>query len=233
MVTVKRWSTSEEKEINLMRKPVSSLPKAVPESFLAPDVPLTKARQWYLYDHLRSFCMTEQKMDELSPLPTVSWPSSEEAQVYRVKGKDRTKSQEDEMEVEGGFRINIPNECNDVNPETDVESTLEVRNDHPSNEQAEDQEREDDSGIPETHQSVEEIDIPEAMDVEVMAESSIKPQDKQNGCGNCEKCFLFIDYLSGARSKNYHGIPRNQRFKCGQCMRRNQRKSCKNVTCSN
>lgn len=87
VVMVKEWSTSPvEIAVNIFKRGFNErqLPLDIPFTYIPADVPLTPARSWYLFDHLRKFCSTEAKKDLLAPLPTMTRPTanSEESRAF-------------------------------------------------------------------------------------------------------------------------------------------------------
>ena len=73
VVTMKVHSDSAEEKFNLLKHPwsphLSELPNIVPPKSLSIE------RQWYLYEHIRTFCSDSAK-DITCPLPSVPRPGS-------------------------------------------------------------------------------------------------------------------------------------------------------------
>ena len=87
----KEWPNStNEVEINLFKPNVTPdmLPHQVPLSQLIVTKPLSKARQWQLYDELRPFVnSSEYKRDLFFPKPTTPRPSKKEKKDYKSQKK--------------------------------------------------------------------------------------------------------------------------------------------------
>lgn len=228
-MTVKKWSTSEEKEVNIMKKPVSSLPTEIPDVYVAPHVPLSAARQYYLYDNLRRFCSSEEKKNELAPEPDIDRPAMEDAREFYVQRSDPEIADEEDRR---GFRIHVEGaraereERNNNQYDSDSEDFINPETESESEEITE--------GI--TQSEIDEPGTVESMDVDEPDRQmpdvmTLPTPSKRSGCGSCNRCRLYLEYKSGARTKNYKAIPLNQRFRCGKCGRCRRKKLCVNVTC--
>ena len=140
----------------------------------------------------------------------------------------------DQDEDVDGYRIQVENHKQDSNIELDPETDNEVSSEEST--LIEEQVATQESTIPTL--SINEIGIEllgqlEPMEVDNPIQDFHSKPDRRKGCGHCTECNLYLDYLSGARTKENAGVQRKLRFKCGQCKRCKQKKMCKNITCSN
>ena len=222
-----------------MKKPMSDLPMEIPDSYVAPYVPLSPAREYYLYDHLRQYCTSERKKDELAPQPSVDRPIAEEARKFHVDRSSLT-TMENET-VTSGLRINMQDGQLVAGHSATFQSEASpIEAGHVEMDQPDDQsnsiEPETDLSGPESDTEIlATVEHVEEMEIDYSESDERKLSISASRCGICEPCKLYIEYQTGVRSKKNAGVPRKQRLKCGKCKpcreKARQKRCCTNVEC--
>lgn len=238
VVMVKEWSTcTEEIAINIVKRGFNArqLPREIPSSYIPTNIPLTPARCWYMYDNLRKFCTSIEKMDLLAPLPTVPRPTANSTESREFRQTRVPFEITLENEDENGHRINIEVPeipAIDVCPEEsdDDESMEFLQNGDPENEVV----NEITTSL--STQSLDEYDdVLNSTTATETSTSEAATWNKNKRCGECNPCLLYAKYENGLFSKNQSGVPRFQRLKCGSCRscRKKWKETCVNVKCIN